>query len=77
MSDDGEILASDTFETDFLNETVDRFSNFLDKGGFVLPGKLEFNVKSVSEQRKDAYQEIVEYYNNPDNKYESDINLDF
>jgi len=64
MSDDGEILASETFETDYLAIAVEKYSDFLDKGGFVLPGPLGFNVKSASEERKDTYQEILEYYNN-------------
>ena len=64
MSDDGEILASDTFETDYLAEAVSKYDEFLNKGGFVLPGKLGFRIKPVSEQQKDAYQEILEYYKN-------------
>lgn len=75
MSDDGEILASETFETDYLAEAVSKYDEFLNKGGFVLPGKLGFEVKSVSEQKKDAYQEIIEYYKNT-NQY-GDINIDF
>jgi len=64
MSDDGEILASDTFETDYLAEAVRKYDEFLNKGGFVLPGPLGFDVKPASEQKKDAYQEILEYYKN-------------
>jgi hypothetical protein len=75
MSDDGEILASETFETDYLAEAVSKYDEFLNKGGFVLPGKLGFEVKPASEQKKDAYQEILEYYKNT-NQY-GDINIDF
>ena len=75
MSDDGEILASETFETDYLAEAVSKYDEFLNKGGFVLPGKLGFEVKPASEQKKDVYQEILEYYNNT-NQY-GDINIDF
>ena len=75
MSDDGEILASETFETDYLAEAVSKYDEFLNKGGFVLPGKLGSEVKPASEQKKDAYQEILEYYKNT-NQY-GDINIDF
>lgn len=68
MSDEGEILASETFETDYLSVAIDKYSDFLNKGGFVLPGPLGFNGKSVSEEQRDTYQEILQYYNN-NNEY--------
>lgn len=68
MSDEGEILASETFETDYLSVAIDKYSDFLNTGGFVLPGPLGFKGKAVSEEQRDTYQEILQYYNN-NNEY--------
>jgi len=71
MTDEGSVLASDTFETDYLAVAISHFEQFLIKGGFVLPGAL-----TVSGAQRDIYQEVVDYYNSTENLYQDNVNLD-
>ncbi|AFK66444.1 hypothetical protein SWPG_00197 [Synechococcus phage S-CBM2] len=69
ISDEDKILASRTISTDYLPQVVDAFATIISEAGWELPGKLTF-----VQSDKSQYDEILEYYNNPENvAFERDI----
>lgn len=71
ISDEQQILASRTISTDYLPQVVDAFATVIAEAGWELPGKLTF-----TKSNKSQYDEILEYYNNPENvEFERDLTL--
>jgi hypothetical protein len=54
-----------TFQSDYLPEVIQNISEFLEEGGFVLPGPLTFKIDGPTGDR--TYDEILKYYQSSSN----------